>query len=402
MALDYHALGEVASAGYGAPQATTDIVSNTDRRDVSETLDLLSYSDTPFISRIGWGAEVGATKIEWLTENLGPGYVVVGSAMASDGTSLLITTCDNMSLSQSAMQLQTGTVLYGYSSTDGEHALLLVASTGVTGELTIEVISTVADVTTAISAIAADKLYILGAVANEGSLPRTGNWRTRALASNSFTILRQDVQITGSEAATDFYAIGKEEQHQIRMRMLELTREREKQALYANKVTRSTTVAGMMNGCLGFLLSQSGDHINITTTTLTESAVNDVIAACWERGSKNLTWFSALSQARKFTQWDVNRIRMAPRDERGGGHVAYYMSEAGVEIEIVAMPTVPTNIAFLIDTTKVRMRAKKGRKGIMEKLGKMGDFERYQIVSEFTLEMRGYNQGQHGLFTRLS
>ena len=93
---------------------------------------------------------------------------------------------------------------------------------------------------------------------------------------------------------------------------------------------------------------------------------------------------------------------MAPRDQRGGGHVAYYMSEAGVEIEIVAMPQVPVNFAFLIDTTKVRMRAKKGRKGIMEKLGKMGDFERYQIVSEFTMEMRGYNQGQHGLFTRLA
>jgi len=75
---------------------------------------------------------------------------------------------------------------------------------------------------------------------------------------------------------------------------------------------------------------------------------------------------------------------------------------AGVEIEIVAMPQVPVNFAFLIDTTKVRMRAKKGRKGIMEKLGKMGDFERYQILSEFTMEMRGYNQGQHGLFTRLA
>ena len=403
MALDYHALTEVSSAGYGLPQATTDIVSNTDRRDVSEMLDLLSYADTPFISRIGWGAESAATKIEWLTENLGPGYVAVSSVMGSAGTCLLITTVDNMSLSQTALQLQTGTVLYGYSSTDGEHSLLLVVSTGVTGELTIEVLSTATAFSVGLSTTAADKLYVLGAVANEGSLPRTGNWRSRALASNGFTILRQDVQITGSQAATDFYAINSEEQHQIRMRMLELTRERERQALYSVHVTpRSTTEASLMNGALGFLVSQSGSHIDTSTTTLTENAVNNVIAECWEHGSKNLTWFSALSQARKFTQWDVNRIRMAPRDQRGGGHVAYYMSEAGVEIEIVAMPQVPVNFAFLIDTTKVRMRAKKGRKGIMEKLGKMGDFERYQILSEFTMEMRGYNQGQHGLFTRLA
>ena len=34
--------------------------------------------------------------------------------------------------------------------------------------------------------------------------------------------------------------------------------------------------------------------------------------------------------------------------------------------------------------------------------GKMGDFERHQLLSEFSLEMKGYNLGQHGLFTRLS
>jgi hypothetical protein len=302
-----------------------------------------------------------------------------------------------------AAQLQTGTVLYGYSSTDGEHSLQLVVSTGATGELTIEVLSTATTWSVGLSTTAGDKLYVLGAVANEGSLPRTGNWRARAIASNSFTILRQDVQITGSQAATDFYAISSEETHQIRMRMLELARERERQALYSVYVTpRAADEASLMNGCQGFICSQTGSHVNNSITTLTETAVNNVIAECWEHGSKNLTWFSSLGQARKFTQWDVNRIRMAPRDKRGGGHVAYYMSEAGVEIEVVAMPMVPTNLAFLIDTTKVRMRAKKGRKGIMEKLGKMGDFERYQIISEFSMEMRGYNQGQHGMFTRLS
>lgn len=404
MALAYHALSNAVDVtGGGLPQATTDIVSNTDRRDVSEILDLFAPSETPFISRIGWGAESSATSIEWLTENLGPGYVKAGSVMASAGTSLQIATVDGLTTAESARQIQTGTVLYHYSSTDGEHSLLLVISTGTDGELETEVLSTGTAWSVATSTIAGDNLYILGALVNEGSTPKTGMWRSRALASNGFSIFRQDVQITGSQKATDFYAIGREDMHQMKMRMKELIREREKSALYSVHVTpRSSTEASLMNGVTGFLAGQSGSHIDTSTTTLTESAVNDVIAYLWEHGSENLVWFSDLTQARKFTQWDVNRIRMEPRDTRGGGHITHYMSESGVEIEVVAMRFVPTNLAFLVDTSKCRMRAKSGRKGIMEKLGKRGDFDEWQMISEASLEMRKYNQGCHGMFTALS
>lgn len=401
MALDYHAIA--APTGGGLPQATTDIVSNTDKRDVSEVLDLFAPAETPFINRIGWGAESSATSIEWLTESIGPGYVVVSSVMGSAGVSILITTIDGMSIAEASKQVQTGTIMYSYSSTDGEHGLMLVVSVVTTGSLGIEVLSTGTTWSVNTSLIAGDKLYILGALANEGSLPRTGPWRARALASNGFSIFRQDVQITGSQKSTDFYAIGREDTHQMKLRMKELVREREKSALYSVHVTpRSTTEASTMNGALGFLAGQSGTHIDITTTALTETAVNDVIGYLWEHGSTNITWFSDLTQARKFTQWDVARIRMEPRDTRGGGHVTHYMSEAGVEIEVVAMRFVPPNIAFLIDTDKARMRAKKSRKGIMEKLGKRGDFDEWQIISEASMELRKYNQGCHGMFTRLS
>jgi len=405
MALDYHALSNAVDVtGGGLPQATTDIVSNTDRRDVSEVLDMFSPSETPFINRIGWGSEVSAQSIEWLTENLGPGYGVVSSVVASAATTVLITTVEGMSLAETVKQFQTGTVFYHYSSGDGEHGLYLVTETNATGTLGIENLTSEATFMDETSMAAADNLYVLGAMVNEGSTPRTGNWRARALASNHFSIFRQDVQITGSQKSTDFYAIGKEDSHQMKTRMKELIREREKSALYSMQINsaRTTTEISTMNGALGFLASQSGSHIDNSTTTLTETAVNDVIGYLWEHGSKNLTWFSNLTQARKFTQWDVARIRMEPRDTRGGGHVTHYMSEAGVEIEVVAMRFVPANIAFLIDTDRCRMRAKSGRKGFMEKLGKRGDFDEWQIISECSMEMRKYNQGCHGMFTRLS
>jgi len=401
MAVDYHAIA--AATNRGSAQATTDIVSLTDKRDVSDMLDLLAIDYTPFINRIGWGSESGGTSIEWISEDLGPGYVVAGRVMASTGSSLLIAACEGLTTTQAARQLQTGTILYHYSSTDGEHSIIALISVGTDGELETEVLSTGTSFSVATSTTAGDKLYILGAAANEGSLPRTGNWRSRVVNSNGFSILRQDVQITGSQKATDMYAIGREDTHQLRMRLHELSREREKQALYGVHVLpRSATEASLMNGALGMLVGQGGSNIDTTTTSLTETAVNTVVGACWESGASSLAFFGNLDQTAKFTQWDKGRIRMAQEDRKGGGLINYYLCECGIELEIVPMRKVPNNIAFVIDTSKVRMRAKKGRKGIMEKLGKAGDFEDWQVISEFSLEMKGANLHQHGLFTRLA
>jgi hypothetical protein len=71
MANDYYATSS-APTDRGLSQSTLDIVSSTDKRDVSDMLDLLALADTPFINRIGWGSPFAATKIEWLSEDLGP------------------------------------------------------------------------------------------------------------------------------------------------------------------------------------------------------------------------------------------------------------------------------------------------------------------------------------------
>ncbi len=52
---------------------TANIVSNTNRRDVSDMLDLWAHKDTPFLNRISWGPESDGLVIEWLSEHLGFG-----------------------------------------------------------------------------------------------------------------------------------------------------------------------------------------------------------------------------------------------------------------------------------------------------------------------------------------
>ena len=377
MSLDYYVTNS-APTDRGLGQSTLDIVSSTDKRDVSDMLDLLALADTPFINRIGWGSPFAATKIEWLSEDLGPGWLAVSAALICAGASIIAASAGlAMTSAEAVKQVQTGTVLYHYSSTDGDHALYTAVCVRSGGSIAIEPLSVEAYAgATETSITAGDKFYIIGAVANEGSLPRTGKWRSRAIRENHATILRQDIQITGSMKETDMYAIGSEDVHQIRMRLKEMQRERERVALYSGGVSvRSTTVPSISKGVFGFLNGAGGSQVDTTTTTLTPSAMNTVVNACWDYGANNLCFFGSISQVAKFTQWDIDRIRMAPRDKRGGGNITYWMAECGIEIELVPMRQVPNNFGFVVDTSRIQLRAKKNRKAVMEKLGKAGDFD---------------------------
>lgn len=397
MAVAYHAM--TASTDRGKPMFTPiTLTAGLEKRDVSDMLDLLFLKDIPFLNRVTWGPASGGLKIEWITENLGPGYMVA-AAKATAVTSITFNTIDGMTTAEATKQLATGSVLYAYSSTDGHHGLMMVNSVAA-DSCTLEWIS--ATGLNCISSEAGDKMYIIGAAANEGSLPRDGTARDRGQCSNQFHILRQDVAITGSMANSDYYAVGREDQHQILMRLGEMQRQRERVCLYSVSRARASDEASLMHGCLGFLLNQTGTHIDTTSTSLLETTANTVFNELWENGSRNLAFFGALSQVAKFTQWDKNRIRMRPNEGLGGGHITTYLSEAGLEIDLIPMAKVPTNIAFVLDTSKIHPRPKKNRKAIMEKLGKQGDFDDWQIISEFSMEMRGYNLGQHGLFTRLT
>lgn len=397
-----------AASGRGDFQATVGsapygIVSGTDRVDVSEMLDLLALADTPFINKIGWGPDSGATSISWISENLGPGYIRNLSAMDSAvaAPSIAITTADGLSATNAMYQLHNGTILYAYNSVDVSHTLFVVNS--IQGATTF-IASCVAAVTMThnTSIEAGERLFILGHHVNEGSRPQDAKPRQRVVNSNNFVILREDVAIAGSMKQTDFYAIGREDRHQILMRMKEIQRAREKVSLYSDFSARSSSEAGTIYGVLGFLLRQSGGHIDASTKVLTESAVNTVIGNVWDNGGNNLTCYGEWSQIAKFTQWDRNRIRSRINEGKGGGHITSYLSEVGIEVDLVPMRKVPRNVMFFLDTSKIKLRAKKGRKFLLEKLGKAGDMDDYQLLTEFSLEMRGFDLGQHGVITALT
>jgi len=379
----------------------------TEKHDVSDMLDLWAHKWTPILNRVSWGADSGALKIEWVSEHLGYHYIESSGAFASGGTTIVIVS-GGTGLAASttlAKQVQAGTLLYAYgaaSSTTSADCFLVVASVGSTSArvVTVEALS---DLAQGGQLAAGTKFYILGHYANEGSDPFPDTTRPRSMLSNNFSILRKDVKITGSMAATDMYAVENEPRHQIAMRLLEMQLDRERALLLSKSATRTADVASYMKGCYDFLDDyESSDWVDASTTTLTEAALNDLVSNIWDQGGSPDVFFGHKDQIRKFTQWDQARVRTTPDSKLAGHHVTRYLTDIGEEIELIPMRKWPTNIAMVLSLDKIKLRAKKGRKLVMEKLAKVGDYDRWQMLSEFSLEMKGYDKGYHGMFNKLT
>jgi hypothetical protein len=261
----------------------------------------------------------------------------------------------------------------------------------------------------AASIAASSKIYIVGSFANEGSDPDRDTSRTRTILSNNLAILRYDIMITGSQMKTDMYAVANELQHQTRLRLLEMQMDRERAVLLSVTQAKSATVPPLMNGYLGlladpttFALGVADGWIDNTTTSLGETAFNNMVAACFENGGRPNCAVGSITQIRKFTSWAADRIRSTPDTRVGGQYITQYLTDTGVTIDLIPMMKWPVDMLFLIDDSKFTLRAKTGRKLLIEKLAHTGDYDRWQLLSEFSLEHHGVAWGQHGAFLKLA
>jgi hypothetical protein len=394
MAIGEHA---IVSGSY----STQSITSNTNVRDVSNVLDLWAHKWTPILNRISWGPDSGGLVAEWVTEHLGWGYITNSAQVVSITTTFVMKSIGtgHDSLAELVKMVPDGTMLYAKKNS-GSAAIWIVQSIASSYTLTFTALLGISVTLTAES-----KLYVIGHFANEGSSIFPDTSRKRILLSNKFAILRKDVRITGSEAATDMYAVSSEPNHQNAMRLIEMQREREWSVLYSSGQARSSTVASYIYGAFGFLNSVSSNAwVDTTTTTLAEKDVNDMAARCWDYGAEGpFVLCGEKSQIRKFTQWDQARVRTTPDAKLGGHFINRYMTDVNIEVELVPLRQCPVNLLFMLDINNMKLRAKNGRKLIFNKVADDGgDYTNWYFLSEYTLEMRGYEKGYHAMWTALT
>lgn len=381
----------------------TSITASTNVRDVSQMLEVWAHEDTPLLNRVEWGDESGGIIIEWLHEHLGWYYIEISAGCGSASTTIGITSgIGGLSEAEQSKQLGCGALLYAVGAggdQSGSHCWLAVSTVSTDYEITFAFLSS-----TTASLAASTKVYIVGNFAPEAAVPRTNtSIRARTLLSNKMAILYKDIQISGSQLATDMHAVGDELQHNIKMRTLELQFERERSMLLSWGVARATSTTPYMRGFADLLLEQSGNAwVDDATTTLTESAFNDLVAEIADNGGNPNVVLGSYTQIRKFTGWESDRVRTKPDEKLGGKYVAQYLSDVGITVDLLPLKKFPVGLLFVLDTNKIRLRAKKGRKLLLQKLGLNGDFVQWQMVSEYSMEHHGVAQGHHGAFTALT
>jgi len=388
-------------AGYYSTQSIT---ASTNKRDVSQLLEVWAHKETPLLNRISWGDESGGLIIEWLHEHLGWMYVEVSAALASGGTVFQATSgLAGLTMAEQTKQINVGTLMFGKGVADageisGDFGWFVCTTIGASYSVTGAWIAS-----TKTSLAASAKFYIVGSFANEGSEPDRDASRARTLLSNKMTILRKDIRITGSQAATDMHAVSNELSHQTALRLLEMQFQRERSILLSWGQARSATAAGLFEGMLQLLHEQVANNwLDITTTALAETTFNDLVANIAENGGRPDVVVSNYTQIRKFTGWEGDRIRSSPDQRVGGQYVTQYLTDTGITLDLIPLAKFPSSLMFVLDTSKLKLRAKQGRKLLLEKLGKTGDFDQWQLLSEYSLEHHGVAQGHHGAFLSLA
>ncbi|GAG10779.1 unnamed protein product, partial [marine sediment metagenome] len=204
-------------------ETTYKIGASTDKRDISAVLDATYLKDTPFLNKLKWGPPATNTTIEWITDNIGLGYVVLsnGADVITSASDLGIGTSNVGSIAEAIKQLHTGTVLRSVSGSSGID----------TGHLVIEHISTTGTITfnfmSAGSTLLSDAgtLFIIGSPVNEGSSPRADTTRDRAVCTNQMQIFRQDVRMTGTRKELAMHGVANDLTYQIKRRAEEYWRE---------------------------------------------------------------------------------------------------------------------------------------------------------------------------------
>jgi len=380
-------------------ESTFDITANSDVRDVSDVLDAVYVADTPFINKIGWGEAAHNKIIEWVSDSIGYGYLILSNdgTVASDASSFVVGASGTGAQSTAIRQIHTGSILkHNASPTLG---YMIVEDLSTNGAITFAYMS---DTTQTTALTDGATLFIIGNAVPEGSSPRNDNTRPRTILSNKTQIFRKDVRITGTRQATDMYAVGNELRHQIELRTKEYKRELETTAILGRKEAGSTVETQTMGGLFDYLRGQSGTHIDTSSTSLTESLLNTIVRGVMEKGGVPDCVLVGFERQQDISSWDVAKKRTTPDSRQAGYYTTQYLSDLGAVLDVVVSRWVPANLAFILSSSMIKLCPLRGRKFILEKLGKVGDYVEYQLLSEVSMQFNGYNLGQHGMLTALT
>lgn len=237
-------------------------------------------------------------------------------------------------------------------------------------------------------------------------------------AANFLQTLVKGVSVSGKLRASDTAGRADELTYQLDKRMREIKRDLEASLTQNNAATAgASATAALMAGIEGFItqyitvgdttstattpgISTSVFYVNTgptdnTANSMVESHLTSIIQTVWNSGGDPKTIMVGGTGKNKLSGFSGNATRFlgSPKNQQTQiiGGVDTYVSNFGVH-SIVPNRFMRTRVVLLLDFDHIRVCNL--RPFAMEKLGKTGDADKYQIIGDYTLEVT--NPNAHG------
>ena len=361
--------------------------------DVSDLVGIVSPFETPLLDALGDPqAEARSTHHEWLEDALLPNTDTV-TTTPTDPESDTEIAVDHADRFRVGDQVRCG---------DAEELLLVTA----VGSSAVTVTRGYGGTTP--EAIAADDtMHILGNASLEGQDADAARFTSRTRRANWTQIFSKTVLVSGSELAVRHLGVADELDFQKTKALRELLRDLENTVLNgiapAADEVGSDTVRRTTNGVLPQLTTNRfipGAGGFPSGTDLDEAKLNAALRLIWERSSGQVDLIVVNGfQKRAISQFGAGSRAYAADDPRFTSQVAVYESDFGVQ-RVVLSRWVPRDAVLLLDSGRVQVLPLAGRSFHYRPLAATGDFEKGQVLGEYTLELR--NEAAHGVIRGLA
>lgn len=362
---------------------------------LDQMVDAILMDDTMALNVLGIsGDSATQTKHEWDEDELNP-VTVKASANATSGAITSASTTLLLSASESG-RVTAGTLIRDQLSGKTE-VLQVTARSGVSATVVRGYGNTSAQ------AHAASATYDI--VANprpEGMTGPKDESKARSRAYNYTQIFSKGVELTGTAMAIKHNGVDSESAYQIDKRLRELMRELSRTVIMGvqSSTRHSDTVYGTMGGLIDYILYASGGNTSSTAETLTPSVLNTMIKQIWDDGGTPTHIIVGGTQKQKISSFDKEYRRSTLDTRRAGFTVEEFVSDLGVVLPVVVDRWMPSDICLVVDSSRIKIMPLTGRSFFLEKLAKTADAEKWQIVGEYTMEVKNAAKA-HAIHTNL-
>ena len=352
--------------------------------DLSEVLANILLDDTDLLSAIGISGEATQTKHSWVEDALNATTVISLGDVASGGLALALS-------ASHLARITAGTLLKNTLS--GKTEVIQVTAVGAASATIVRGYGATSAVAhNGSGATSASTWDIISNPRPQGMSGPKDESTTRGLKFNYSQIFSKGVKITGTAQAIDHAGVSSEDAYQIDLRLRELKRELDRTLIMGVRAATdvSASAYGTMGGLIDFIgfISAATGNVNGTAETLTPSVVNAMAKQIFDKGGMPTHLVVGGLQKQKISTFDQEFRRSTLDSRRSGYTVEEFVTDLGMNLQIVVDRWVPSDVALVIDSSKVKVMPLRTRAFFLEKLAKTGDSNDWQIIGEYTAEVR--------------